>query len=289
MLGRARTLGQKIFLSILGLVVVAWLLLPLSALVFGAFQTEASLLADVMNIIPKEWTTINFEVLLGKETPMYVPPMAEWFPRAFWNSSFIAISVTFFTLAFATLTAYSVARLKFVGSGIYAYILLASRMVPIVVLLVPLYITLRKLHLLNSIWGVIITEVGFLLPFSIWMLMGYFASLPIELEDAARIDGCTRLGSLVKIVLPLSAPGLAAAAVITFMISWHELVIPLIIAPKQETMTIPVLLANLVTDYRILYTLMNAISLIGLIPTALLAILLRRYVVRGLIAGAIKG
>ena len=95
--------------------------------------------------------------------------------------------------------------------------------------------------------------------------------------------------SLVKIVLPLSAPGLAAAAVITFMISWHELVIPLIIAPKQEAMTIPVLLANLVTDYRILYTLMNAISLIGLIPTALLAILLRRYVVRGLIAGAIKG
>lgn len=289
MLGRARTLRQKVFLSLIGLVVIGWLLIPLSALVFGAFQTEESLLADIMNVIPQEWTTINFEVLLGRETAMYVPPLAEWFPRSFWNSSFIAISVTFFTLVFATLTAYSVARLKFVGSGVYAYVLLASRMVPIVVLLVPLYITLRKLQLLNSIWGVIITEVGFLLPYAIWMLMGYFASLPVELEDAARIDGCTRLGSLVKIVLPLSAPGLAAAAVITFMISWHELVIPLIIAAKQEAMTLPVLLANLVTDYRILYTLMNAISLIGLLPTAFLAILLRRYVVRGLIAGAMKG
>lgn len=289
MVGRARTLKQKVLLSFLGLVVMAWLVLPLFALVFGAFQTEASLLADVMNVVPQEWTTINFEVLLGRESAMYVPPLAEWFPRAFWNSSFVAVSVTFFTLVFATLTAYSVARLKFLGSGIYAYLLLATRMVPIVVLLVPLYIALRKLHLLNSIWGVIITEVGFLLPFSIWTLLGYFASLPIELEDAARIDGCTRLGSLVKIVLPLSAPGLAAAAVITFMISWHELVIPLIIAPKQEAMTIPVLLANMVTDYRILYTLMNAISLIGLIPTVLIAILMRRYVVRGLVAGAIKG
>lgn len=285
----ARAWRQKALWSLAGLVVILWLTLPLCALVLGAFQTEESLLESAMNILPKEWTTINFEVLLGKESPMYVPPLAQWFPRAFWNSSLVAISVTFLTLAFAALTAYSVARLKFVGSGVYVYVLLATRMVPIVVLLVPLYITLRRLHLLNSVWGVVITEVGFLLPYAVWMLMGYFASLPSELEDAARIDGCTRLGSFVRIVLPLSAPGLAAAAVITFMISWHELVIPLIIAPNQESMTIPVLLANLVTDYRILYTLMNAISLIGLLPTAVLAMLLQRYVVRGLIAGAMKG
>lgn len=289
MLGQARTWRQKAFLNLAGLAVMAWLLIPLCALVLGAFQTEASLLANAMNILPSEWTTINFEVLLGRESPMYVPPLAQWFPRAFWNSSLVAISVTFLTLIFAALAAYSVARLKFVGSGVYVYVLLATRMVPIVVLLVPLYIVLRRLGFLNSVWGVVITEVGFLLPYAIWMLMGYFASLPTELEDAARIDGCTRLGSLVRIVLPLSAPGLAAAAVITFMISWHELVIPLIIAPMQETMTLPVLLANLVTDYRILYTLMNAISLIGLLPTALLAMLLQRYVVRGLIAGAMKG
>lgn len=285
----ARTWKQKAVWSLAGLAVMLWLVLPLCALFLGAFQTEESLLKSAMEILPEKWTTINFEVLLGKESPMYVPPLAQWFPRAFWNSSLVAMSVTFLTLVLAALMAYSVARLKFVGSGVYVYGLLATRMVPIVVLLVPLYITLRRLHLLNSVWGVVITEVGFLLPYAVWMLMGYFASLPSELEDAARIDGCTRLGSFVRIVLPLSAPGLAAAAVITFMISWHELVIPLIIAPRQETMTIPVLLANLVTDYRILYTLMNAISLIGLLPTALLTMLLQRYVVRGLIAGAMKG
>jgi ABC-type glycerol-3-phosphate transport system permease component len=162
-------------------------------------------------------------------------------------------------------------------------------MVPLVVLMVPLYVMFRRYGLLNSLGGVIIAEVGFLLPYAVLILTPYFASLPAELEDAARIDGCTRFGAFWRIVLPLAAPGLAACAVILFVISWHELLIPLIVLSRPEFMTLPVVLAGLVSDYFVFFTLMMAICLLGLLPTAALVLLLRTYIVRGLVAGALKG
>jgi multiple sugar transport system permease protein len=162
-------------------------------------------------------------------------------------------------------------------------------MVPIVVLMVPLYVTLRRLELLNSLPGIVVAEVGLLVPYSIWILASYFAALPGELEDAARIDGCSRFGAFLRVVLPLSAPGLAASGVIMFILSWHELLIPLIVASRPEAMTVPVILASLVSDFYVFYTLMMAISLLGLLPTVILVMLLQRYVVRGLTSGALKG
>ena len=134
-----------------------------------------------------------------------------------------------------------------------------------------------------------VAEVGFLMPYAVVILAPYFASLPSELEDAARIDGCTRFGAFLRIVLPLSTPGLAACGVIMFIISWHELLIPLILLNKPEFMTLPVVLAGLVSDYFVFFTLMMAICLLGLLPTLLLVLGLQKYVVRGLVAGAVKG
>jgi multiple sugar transport system permease protein len=123
----------------------------------------------------------------------------------------------------------------------------------------------------------------------VYILASYFSSLPSELEDAARIDGCSRFGAFLRVILPLSAPGLAACGVILFILSWHELLIPLIVISKPEVMTVPVILASLVSDFYVFYTLMMAISLIGLLPTVVLVMLLQRYVVRGLTSGALKG
>jgi multiple sugar transport system permease protein len=116
-----------------------------------------------------------------------------------------------------------------------------------------------------------------------------FASLPPELEDAARVDGCTRFGAFVRAVLPLSAPGLAACGVVMFVISWHELLLPLIVLSRPDVMTLPVVLAGLVSDYFVFFTLMMAICLLGLLPTMVLVLLLQRYVVHGLVSGAVKG
>jgi multiple sugar transport system permease protein len=164
-----------------------------------------------------------------------------------------------------------------------------SRMVPLIVLMVPLYVLFRSYGLLNSLSGVILAEVGFLIPYAIMILVPYFASFPGELEDAARIDGCTRFTAFLRMILPLSTPGLAACAVILFIISWHELLIPLIVVNRPEAMTVPVILAGLVSDYFVFFTLMMAICLLGLLPTLALVLLLQKYVVRGLVSGAVKG
>jgi multiple sugar transport system permease protein len=136
---------------------------------------------------------------------------------------------------------------------------------------------------------VILTETGFLLPYAIVILVPFFANIPPDLEDAARIDGCTHFQAFRQIILPLSAPGLSACAVIMFIISWHELLIPLILNSRPEFMTLPVIVASLVGDVHVFFNLLMAICLLSLLPTVILVALLQRYVVEGLSAGAVKG
>jgi multiple sugar transport system permease protein len=205
------------------------------------------------------------------------------------NSVAVAASVSLLTLVFGAFSAYTVARLRLAWIRALLSLSVASRLVPLIVLMVPLYVLFRRYGLLNSLTGVVVAEIGFLLPYAVLILVPYFAALPAELEDAARIDGCTRFGAFLRIVLPLATPGLAACATIMFILSWHELLIPLIVVSRPEAMTIPVVLAGLVSDYFVFFTLMMAICLLGLLPTLLLVLLLQKYVVRGLVAGALKG
>jgi multiple sugar transport system permease protein len=164
-----------------------------------------------------------------------------------------------------------------------------ARFVPIIVLMIPLYVTFRQLGLLNSIWGVIIAETGFLLPYGILILVPYFATIPQELDDAARIDGCSRFAAFLRITLPLSTPGLASYGAIVFVIAWNDLLIPLILNNRAEFMTLPVMIASLVGDVFAFFNLTMAICLIALTPTVVLVLALRRFVVQGLSAGAVKG
>jgi multiple sugar transport system permease protein len=155
--------------------------------------------------------------------------------------------------------------------------------------MIPLYVVIRSLGQLNTLHAVILTETGFLLPYAIVILVPFFANIPADLEDAARIDGCTHFQAFRRIILPLSAPGLAACAVIMFIISWHELLIPLILNSRPEFMTLPVIVASLVGDVHVFFNLLMAICLLSLLPTVILVALLQRYVVEGLAAGAVKG
>ena len=294
---RRRSPAARVALYGLNVLVILFLVLPLVAVVFGSIQTERALLSDVLSPWPKEVTLSNFQILLSGgqqgervfEQATYFPATLRMFPRAFMNSVVVAVGVTVATLAFGSLAAYAVCRLRFRWTRAFMYANLASRMVPIIVLMVPLYVTLRWLGLLNSLSGIVVTEVGLLLPYAVWILSAYFAALPAELEDAARIDGCSRFGAFLRVVLPLSAPGLAACGVIMFILSWHELLVPLVVSSRPEAMTVPVILAGLVSDFYVFYTLMMTISLVGLLPTVALVMLLQRYVVRGLTSGALKG
>ena len=295
-MGRLSPLG-RVGLWLANLAALAFLLLPLVPVVLGALQSEKALTADIRSLLPGQPTLANFQLILSGganrgpifEQVTYLPKSIERFGAAFLNSAIVASSVALLTLALASLSAYTVARLNVAWVKAVVSLSLVARLVPLIVLMVPLYVLFRRYGLLNSLSGVVLAEVGFLLPYAILILVPYFASLPVELEDAARIDGCTRFGAFWRIVLPLATPGLAACATIMFILSWHELLIPLIVVSRPEAMTLPVVLAGLVSDYFVFFTLMMAICLLGLAPTLLLVLLLQKYVVRGLVAGALKG
>jgi len=279
------------------LLVIGFILLPIIAATIGALQSEKSLQASTRTLLPPEWTLDNFRVILSGgaqtgaifEQTTYLPDNVKKIYGALTNSVVIALSVTALTLAFASLSAYTVVRLRLrwiawlMGFNVFA------RFVPIIVLMIPLYVTFRQLGLLNSIWGVIVALTGFLLPYGILILAPYFATVPRELEEAARIDGCSRFGAFVRITLPLSAPALASYGAIVFIIAWNDLLIPLILNNRAEFMTLPVVIASLVGDVHVFFNLMMAICLLALAPTVVLVALLQKYIVEGLSAGAVKG
>ena len=289
--------ARHALLTLANAAVIALLVLPLLPVLMGALQSEKALQSDLRSLLPRRPTLANFELILSGgahrgpifDQVSYLPKSVERFPAAFANSVVVAAAVALLTLLFGSLSAYTAARLRLAWVKALLSLSVVSRLVPLIVLMVPLYVLFRRYGLLNSLSGVIIAEIGFLLPYAVLILVPYFAALPGELEDAARIDGCTRFGAFVRIVLPLATPGLAACATIMFVLSWHELLIPLIVVSRPDVMTLPVVLAGLVSDYFVFFTLMMAICLLGLLPTLLLVLLLQKYVVRGLVAGALKG
>lgn len=287
----------RLLLHVANLTVIIFILLPLVAVFFGSIQSEKALQADTRRLMPLEVTADNFIVILTKgeqkgrifDQVTYLPDNIKNFYTAFLNSAVVAISVTFLTLLFGSLSAYTIARLRFRWTVFLMQANVVARFVPVIVLMIPLYVVMRSLGQLNSLSGVIIAETGFLLPYAILILAPYFDSIPRELEEAARIDGCTRLRAFVHVILPLSTPALAACGVIMFIISWHELLIPLILNARPDVMTLPVVIASLVGDVHVFFNLMMAICLLALAPTVILVALLQRYIVEGLAAGAVKG
>lgn len=287
----------RALLHLANVTVIAFFLLPIAAVLIGSIQSEKTLQADTRALLPQEVTLDNFLVILSRgeqkgrifEQITYLPANIKAFYRAFGNSFVVAISVTALTLCFGTLSAYSIALQR---SRWTLWLLQANvvvRFVPAVVMMIPLYIVMRSLGQLNSLTGVILAETGFLLPYAILIMAPYFDSIPKELEEAARIDGCSRFTAFLRIVLPLSTPSLAACSVIMFIVSWHELLIPLILNTRPDVMTLPVVLASLVGDVFVFFNLMMAICLLSLLPTVILVSLLQKYVVQGLSAGAVKG
>jgi multiple sugar transport system permease protein len=288
---------RRLFLWAANLCAIAFLLLPLVPVVLGSLQSEKSMQKNVHALLPEAYTLANFRLILSGgrskgpifEQVTYLPKSVERFPTAFLNSLLVGLAVTMVTLAAASLSAYALARLRLRWTQALLQVSVVCRMVPLIVLMVPLYVLFRRYGLLNSLSGIVVAEVGLLLPYAVLILVPYFSAFPSDLEDAARIDGCTRWQAFLRIVLPLSAPGLAACGVILFIISWHELLIPLILVSRPEFMTVPVILAGLVSDYFVFFTLMMAICLLGLLPTLFLVLALQKYVVRGLVTGALKG
>jgi multiple sugar transport system permease protein len=205
------------------------------------------------------------------------------------NSMIIASCVTVFALIFGSMAGYAFARIKLPFGNKLIYVLLASQMIPVAVLLIPLYIMISKLDMLDKLPTVIALLVSIHLPFVIWMLRGYFQTLPAEMEEAALVDGANRFQVITKVILPVSLPGLFSAAAYTFMQSWNAFMIPLIFTSSDTARSVTVAIAMFVGRNYTDYSLMCAAGILASLPPVLLAVFFQRYLLAGLTAGAVKG
>jgi multiple sugar transport system permease protein len=187
------------------------------------------------------------------------------------------------------MAAYALARIPFKFSRVILLGIIATRMIPEVSLILPLFIIASSLQLINKPIILIVTYMSFALPFAIWMMVAFFQTVPVELEDAARIDGCSRLGILFRVVIPISVPGLVSTAMFIFLLAWDEFFYALIFTSTLASKTAPVAMSEFVGRYAININGMMAGGILAALPPVILALIFQRYIVRGMTAGAVKG
>ncbi|MFC1767730.1 ABC transporter permease subunit [Candidatus Margulisiibacteriota bacterium] len=211
------------------------------------------------------------------------------------RNSFVICGITMLmAMIFATTAAYAFSRFRFPGSNVASNLILATQMIPAIMYLIPLYIMFVKFTILTSIpmkgtfFGIILIYSAFFIPFSIWILRGFFAAIPVELEEAAKIDGCSPFQVFWYVVLPLAVPGIVATGVYVFLTAWDELMFAWVLT-NADTMTIPVGIRLFVGNYQNRFDLMMAAATVATIPVIVLFFMLQKYIVKGLTAGAVKG
>ncbi|MDB5562866.1 MAG: carbohydrate transporter permease, partial [Hyphomicrobiales bacterium] len=210
-------------------------------------------------------------------------------PRYFLNSIVISVGSTGLALILAVFASYGFARFKFKGKPLLQGFVLVGQLLPTAAIIVPLFITLRYLGLVNTYWGLILVYMIITLPLSVWMLTSYLKAIPVELEEAAIIDGSSRLGVLFRITLPLAMPGLVAVIVYAFVTTWNEFIFALCFATDSSVKTLPVGLAEFSTEFNTDWGSVMAASVVMTLPIALLFLVFQNLFVGGLTAGATKG
>ncbi len=271
--------------------------MPLPIIVIGA------ILLVLISLFPFIWMAISSIKTLGE---LYTIPPSWWpaaptldnyytvlfksnIPRYFLNSVIISVGATGLALILAIFASYGFARFEFRGKAALQSFVLVGQLMPTAAIIVPLFITLRVLGLVNTFWGLILVYMIITLPLSVWMLTSYFRAIPVELEEAAIVDGASRLEVLFRITLPLSTPGIIAVLVYAFVTTWNEFIFALCFATDSSVKTLPIGLAEFSTEFNTDWGAVMAASLVMTLPIALLFLTMQKLFVGGLTAGATKG
>jgi multiple sugar transport system permease protein len=280
---------QRALRLVLIVAFLVWILAPFYFLLLVSFQSKADSLTT-----PPNWFPIpdisNYTRILGRafsNAPISGPP--DLIVPGIENSAIVATFTGILNVAFGSLAAYAFARMRFFGSRRIPTALVGSQMVPAFALLIPYYIVLRSLGLTNTLQGIVIAELSITLPFTIWLLRAYFQGIPVDLERAARIDGCSRLATFYRVVLPLARPGLIAVGLFAFMVAWNDFLFAVVLNSRTSAMLIQPAIAGLYNVREQSFGIMAAGSILAALPTMLLAFFLQRFLVRGLLSGATKG
>jgi raffinose/stachyose/melibiose transport system permease protein len=261
-------------------IVVVLVFIPIVMLVFGALKTRGELMSHPYSLpVPPRWE--NIITIVSK--PSY----------SFWamlrNSLMVMLATTTGVVAICSLAAFVFARMEFRLKGLAFNLFTLGLMFPINVAILPVYFVLRQMDLIDNLWGVIIVQTAFQLSGNIMILRGFFTAIPAELQDAAYIDGCNAFDFFWRILLPLAKPALAAVAALTMIMSWNDLLVPLVVINNDKLWTLPLGTMQFQGQYGQDLSLVSAFVAISALPTILFYILAERQIVSGLTAGAIKG
>jgi ABC-type glycerol-3-phosphate transport system permease component len=262
----------------LACLLVGAILLPLGWALVASFTPEVQLF-EPARLLPGTLVLDHYRALFGAGD--------FWTPIA--NSLVVAGSTTVLAVGLGALCAYAIARLRFRWRGAILAFVLAISMFPQISIVSPLYLVLRELRLLNTYPGLVLPYLTFAMPLAIWLLVGFFSQLPPELEEAGMMDGASRLRTLRDIVLPLAWPGLATAAILTFLYSWNEFLFALSFTLGPERYTVPVAITLFRGQYQVPWGQILAAAVVATIPVALLVLVAQRRIIAGLTSGAVKG
>jgi multiple sugar transport system permease protein len=268
------------------LVAFVAILAPFAWLLISSVARPVDLLAKPLSFIPSEISFDRYAALTIGANP---DSAAEGFRAAMLNSLTIATAVTGIALVVGVPAAYAFARLRFPGRSRLVLIFMATYMLPPIALVIPLYQIMSGLDLLDTTMALIIIYSSFVTPFVIWIMRGYIEGISPELDDAARVDGCSRLGALIRVILPVSAPGLVSTGLLSFLLAWDEFFYALVMTQTNAAKTVPVALNDFIGRHGIDFGLLAAGGVIAAIPPVLIAFVFQRYLVAGLTAGGVKG
>ncbi len=278
---------NRLLLFLLTIPVLLFIYMPVAWLVISSISTRAELLSTPIHWIPHNPTLKNYIDILTPGTA--TSEVARTFKATLRNSLVVAGSVTLISLAVGSLAAYALARMRLGFRNAMLIGIMGIRMIPEVSLVIPLYIIAVRVGLYNKPPVLILTYLSFALPFAIWLMVAFFETIPIELEDAARIDGASHLRTLFSIILPISAPGLVSTALFVFLTAWDEFFFALLFTSTTAAKTVPVAIAEFTGRYVVDVGGMMTGGVLAAIPPVLLSLIFSRYIVSGLTAGAVKG
>jgi multiple sugar transport system permease protein len=275
----------RIFIHVAAALVSLIFLAPFAWMLLASISPQKDLLS-----VPLDWTPnhISFERYREIFTAHGDNPFAN-FRSALLNSIIVATSAVAISVTVGIFGAYSLARLRFRAQRPMLLVFLSTYMVPPIALVIPLYLIMVNLNLLDTRLGLVIVYCTFTTPFVIWIMGNFFRTIPHELEDAARVDGCTRVGALFRVILPLARPGLLATMLFAFLVAWDEFLYALIFTSTTASKTAPVAIAEFAGRFTTDFGLQAAGGILAALPPVLIALVFQRYIVSGLASGAVKG
>jgi multiple sugar transport system permease protein len=263
--------------------ILLWTLIPIYWTVNTSLQTDAQVTSRPANYLPPTPTLRNYAALLTADTDT-----AQAIRASLMNIVIECLAATIVTVLLSTLAAYAFARMRFRGRRVLFYAVLATMAFPAYTTLIPLYKIMSWLGLVNTYTGIVLVYVSGFLPLATWILYNYMSSLPRSIEEAARVDGASRLEVLWHVVVPLARPGIVSTAIITFLFAWGQFLFPLVLSSDLSTEPLTVAIAALQGRHTVPFSLMSAAGVLAISVPAIIALLLNRYIVSGLLAGSVK-